>query len=99
MRLHIDDRAAAAALEMFKYSLTTLYDLIVNRFAISVENPGAKQLWAMKPSLSSAKQTALSPLFQSQLGMLSKYDCSSNASHTFHFCIRFLSRNQLFFAA
>jgi len=30
--------------DVIEYSLTTLYDLIVKRFAISVENPGAKQL-------------------------------------------------------
>ena len=38
-----------------------------------VLNPGARQDWAMKPSLSSAKQMTSSPCFQSQLGMFSKY--------------------------
>jgi len=47
---------------------------MVKRLAISVENPGARQLCAMKPNLSSARQTASSPRFQSQLGMFSRYD-------------------------
>ena len=38
-----------------------------------VLKPGARQDWAMKPSLSSAKQMTSSPCFQSQLGMFSKY--------------------------
>ena len=38
-----------------------------------VLNPGAKQDWAMKPSLSSAKQITSSPRFQSQLGIFRRY--------------------------
>ena len=52
--------------------LTVLNDLIANKLAIMVEKPGARQLWAMKPSFNSAKQMTSSPRFQSQLGMLSK---------------------------
>lgn len=52
--------------------LTVLKDLMANKLAIMVEKPGAKQLWAMKPNLSSAKQMTSSPRFQSQLGMFSK---------------------------
>ena len=48
-------------------------DLMANRFAIMVLNPGARQDWAMKPSLSSARQMTSSPCFQSQLGMFSRY--------------------------
>jgi len=47
---------------------------MVKRLAISVEKPGARQLCAMKPSFSSARHTASSPRFQSQLGMFSRYD-------------------------
>lgn len=53
--------------------LTVLKDRIANKFAIMVENPGAKQDWAMNPSFSSAKQITSSPCFQSHDGMLSKY--------------------------
>ena len=52
--------------------LTILKDRIANRLAIMVLNPGARQDWAMKPSLSSARQITSSPCFQSQLGMFSK---------------------------
>lgn len=52
--------------------LTVLKDLMANKLAIIVENPGAKQLWAMKPNLSSAKQMTSSPRFQSQLGIFSR---------------------------
>jgi len=48
---------------------------------MSVEKPGARQLWAMKPSFSSAKQTASSPRFQSQLGMFSRYDCTISTNN------------------
>ena len=47
-------------------------DLMAKRFAIMVLNPGARQDWAMKPSLSSARQMTSSPCFQSQLGMFSR---------------------------
>ena len=47
-------------------------DLMANKFAIMVLKPGARQDWAMKPSLSSARQMTSSPCFQSQLGMLSR---------------------------
>lgn len=56
-------------------TLTVLNDLMANRFAIMVEKPGARQLCAMKPSFSSAKQITSSPCFQSHDGMLSKYAC------------------------
>lgn len=58
--------------------LTVLNDLMANRFAIIVEKPGARQLWAMKPSFNSAKQITSSPCFQSHDGMFSKYACWSN---------------------
>ena len=48
---------------------------MANRFAIIVLNPGARQDWAMKPSLSSARQITSSPCFQSQLGMFRRYAC------------------------
>ena len=57
--------------------LTVLNDLIANKLAIIVEKPGARQLWAMKPSLSSAKQMTSSPRFQSQLGIFNKYACDT----------------------
>ena len=38
-----------------------------------VLKPGARQDCAINPNLSSAKQITSSPLFQSQLGMFSKY--------------------------
>ena len=53
-------------------ALTVLKDLIAKRFAIMVENPGARQDCAMKPSFSSARQITSSPRFQSQDGMLSR---------------------------
>ena len=34
---------------------------MTNRLAMSVEKPGARQLWAMKPSFISAKQITWSP--------------------------------------
>ena len=40
-----------------------------------VLNPGARQDWAMKPSLSSARQITSSPCFQSHEGMFSRYAC------------------------
>ena len=52
--------------------LTVLKERMANRLAIMVEKPGARQLWAMKPSLSSAKQMTSSPRFQSQLGMFKR---------------------------
>ena len=52
--------------------LTVLKDLMAKRLAIMVLKPGARQDWAMKPSLSSARQMTSSPCFQSQLGMLSR---------------------------
>ena len=50
-------------------------DLMANRLAIMVLKPGARQDWAMKPSLSSARQITSSPCFQSQLGMFRRYAC------------------------
>ena len=40
--------------------------LIITRFETKVENPGARHDWAIKPSLSSLRQTAWSSRFQSQ---------------------------------
>lgn len=53
--------------------LTVLKDRIANKLAIMVENPGARQLCAMKPNFSSARQITSSPCFQSHDGMFSKY--------------------------
>lgn len=55
-----------------KIQLTVLKERIANKFAIIVENPGARHDCAMNPSLSSAKQMTSSPCFQSQEGMFSK---------------------------
>lgn len=52
--------------------LTVLKERIANKFAIIVENPGARQDCAIKPNFSSAKQITSSPCFQSHDGMLSK---------------------------
>ena len=41
-------------------------ELMMTRLETSVENPGARQDWAMKPSLSSLRQTAWSSRRQSQ---------------------------------
>lgn len=38
-----------------------------------VDRPWARQLWAMKPAFSSARQIASSPSFQFQLGMFSRW--------------------------
>lgn len=53
-------------------TLTVLKERIANRFAIIVENPGARQDWAIKPNFSSAKQMTSSPCFQSQDGIFNK---------------------------
>lgn len=50
-----------------------MYDLMEKRLASMVESPCAKQLWAMKPSFSSARQIASSPSFQFQLGMFNRW--------------------------
>lgn len=52
--------------------LTVLKDRMANRFAIMVENPGARQDCAIKPNFSSAKQITSSPCFQSQDGMFNR---------------------------
>lgn len=57
--------------------LTVLKERMANRLAIIVEKPGAKQLCAMKPNFSSARQMTSSPCFQSHDGMFSKYACKS----------------------
>lgn len=49
-----------------------MHDLMEKRLANIVERPGARQLWAMKPSLSSARHIASSPSFQFQLGIFSR---------------------------
>ena len=56
-----------------EFPYTVLKLLMANRFAIMVLNPGARQDWAMKPSLSSARQMTSSPCFQSQLGIFRRY--------------------------
>lgn len=48
-------------------------DLIEKRLASMVDRPWARQLWAMKPAFSSARQIASSPSFQFQLGMFSRW--------------------------
>lgn len=50
-------------------------DLMEKRLASMVERPWARQLWAMNPSFSSARQIASSPSFQFQLGMFSRWAC------------------------
>ena len=60
-------------INFFHFWPTVLKLLIAKRFAIIVLKPGARQDCAINPSLSSAKQITSSPLFQSQLGMFSKY--------------------------
>ena len=47
-------------------SSSSLCELMMTRFETRVENPGARQDWAMKPSFSSFRQTAWSSLRQSQ---------------------------------
>lgn len=49
--------------------LTVLKDLIANRLAIIVENPGARHDCAMKPNFNSARHMTSSPCFQSHDGM------------------------------
>ena len=46
-------------------------DLMKKRLASMVDRPWARQLWAMKPSFSSARQIASSPSFQFQLVLFS----------------------------
>lgn len=58
---------------------TVLNDRMANKLAIIVENPGARQLCAIKPNFSSARQITSSPCFQSQDGMFSKYACGNGA--------------------
>ena len=53
--------------------ITSLLDLMAKRLAIMEEKPGARQLWAMKPSLSSAMQMTSSPSRQFQLGMFRRW--------------------------
>ena len=52
---------------------TLMKDLMEKRLASMVERPWARQLWAMKPSFSSARQIASSPSFQFQLGMFRRW--------------------------
>merc|ERR1719412_3119135 len=47
--------------------------LMAKRLAIMMLKPGAREDWAMKPSLSSARQITSSPCFQSHEGMFSRY--------------------------
>lgn len=53
-------------------SVTSMKDLMENRLASMVDRPWARQLWAMNPAFSSARQIASSPSFQFQLGMFSR---------------------------
>lgn len=53
--------------------VTSMKDLIEKRLASMVDRPWARQLWAMKPAFSSARQIASSPSFQFQLGMFSRW--------------------------
>lgn len=53
--------------------VTSMKDLMENRLASIVDRPWARQLWAMKPAFSSARQIASSPSFQFQLGMFSRW--------------------------
>ena len=66
-------QAAATQSLCLQLVRTVLNERMANRLAIIVEKPGARQLWAIKPSFSSARQMTSSPRFQSQLGMLSRY--------------------------
>lgn len=54
-------------------SITSMKDLMEKRLASMVDRPWAKQLWAMNPAFSSARQIASSPSFQFQLGMFSRW--------------------------
>lgn len=53
--------------------VTSMKDLMEKRLANIVDRPWARQLWAMKPAFSSARQIASSPSFQFQLGMFSRW--------------------------
>lgn len=53
--------------------VTSMKDLMEKRLASMVDRPWARQLWAMKPAFSSARQIASSPSFQFQLGMFSRW--------------------------
>lgn len=64
--------AAGSDVEKAGERHTVLNERMANRLAIMVEKPGARQLCAMKPSLSSARQMTSSPRFQSQDGMFSR---------------------------
>lgn len=60
---------------------TLMYDLMEKRLASMVDRPCARQLWAMKPAFSSARQIASSPSFQFQLGMFSRWACGYTGQH------------------
>lgn len=53
--------------------VTSMKDLMEKRLASMVDRPWARQLWAMNPAFSSARQIASSPSFQFQLGMFSRW--------------------------
>lgn len=53
--------------------VTSMNDLMEKRLASMVDRPWARQLWAIKPAFSSARQIASSPSFQFQLGMFSRW--------------------------
>lgn len=55
------------------HSVTSIKDLMEKRLASIVDRPWARQLCAMKPAFSSAKQIASSPSFQFQLGIFSRW--------------------------
>lgn len=69
-----------------RQDVTFMNDLIEKRLASIVERPWARQLWAMKPNLSSARHIASSPSFQFQLGMLSRWACGNNKRYETLFC-------------
>lgn len=72
----IYDENTLKTTKMYNFNLYTVFklkDLMANRFAIIVENPGAKQLCAINPNFNSAKHITSSPRVQSQLGIFNKY--------------------------
>lgn len=64
-------------------------DLMEKRLASIVERPWARQLWAMKPNFSSARQIASSPSFQFQLGMFSRWACGNRNRYKSSLCYTF----------
>lgn len=73
VRIHSSERVTATGQVNFVLCVTSMKDLMEKRLASMVDRPWARQLWAMKPALSSARQIASSPSFQFQLGMFSRW--------------------------